>query len=89
MVTLIVHHKVQNYSTWRKIFDDHDKTRKEFGSTGFQVYQSVSDPNDITAITDWTSVEAAKAFAASPSLKEAMQKAGVISQPEMMFLVKA
>jgi quinol monooxygenase YgiN len=89
MATLIVHHKVQNYSAWRKVFDDHDKARKEFGSTGYQVYQSVSDPNDITALTDWPTVEAAKAFAASPSLKEAMKNAGVISQPEVTFLVRA
>ena len=65
MATLIVHHKVQNYSAWRKVFDDHDKARREFGSTGYQVFQSASDPNDITAITDWPSVDAAKAFATS------------------------
>ncbi len=28
MATLIVHHKVQNYSAWRKVFDDHDKARQ-------------------------------------------------------------
>jgi quinol monooxygenase YgiN len=89
MATLIVHHKVQNYSAWRKVFDDHDKARREFGSTGYQVFQSASDPNDITAITNWPSVDAAKAFATSDSLKDAMKNAGVISQPEVMFLVEA
>jgi quinol monooxygenase YgiN len=89
MAKLIVHHKVQNYSTWRKVFDDHDKTRKEFGSTGYQVLQSASDPNDITAIMDWPSVDAAKAFATSASLKDAMKNAGVISQPDVSFLVEA
>lgn len=89
MTKLIVHHKVQNYSAWRKVFDDHDTARKEFGSTGFQVLQSASDPNDITVITDWPSVDAAKAFATSASLKEAMQNAGVISQPEVSFLSEA
>ncbi len=89
MATLIVHHKVQNYSAWRKIFDDHEKTRKEFGSTGYQVFQSASDPNDITAIIAWPSVDAAKAFATSPSLKETMKNAGVISQPEVTFLLEA
>lgn len=89
MATLIVHHKVQNYTTWRKFFDDHDKARREFGSTGYKVFQSASDPNDITAIMDWPSVDAAKAFATSPSLKEAMKNAGVISQPDVSFLVEA
>ena len=89
MAKLIVHHKVQNYSTWRKAFDNHDTARKEFGSTGYQVFQSASDPNDITAITDWPSIDAAKAFATSPSLKEVMKNAGVISQPDVSFLVEA
>lgn len=89
MATLIVHHKVQNYSAWRRAFDDHDKARQEFGSTGFQVFQSASDPNDVTALTNWPSIDAAKAFATSDSIKEAMKNAGVISQPEVTFLIEA
>lgn len=89
MVTLLVHHKVQDYAAWRKVFDEHDKTRREFGSTGIQVLKSASDPNDLTVIMDWPSVDAAKAFATSDSLKEAMKNAGVTSQPEVMYLVEA
>lgn len=89
MATLIVQHKVQDYALWRKIFDDDEQTRKESGSTGFQVLKSASDPNDLTVIMDWSSVDAAKAFATSDSLKEKMKNAGVISQPEVMFLVEA
>lgn len=89
MAKLLVHHKVQDYSAWRKIFDEDDQRRKEYGSTGFQVLKSVSDPNDLTVIMDWPSVEAAKSFATSDSLKEAMKNAGVTSQPEVMYLVEA
>ena len=89
MAKLFVHHKVEDYAVWRNIFDDHEETRREYGSTGYQVLRSASDPNDLTVIMDWPAVEAAKAFAASDSLKEAMKDAGVISQPEVMFLVEA
>ena len=89
MATLLVHHKVQNYTEWRKVFDEHDKVRREYGSTRFQVLKSASDPNDLTVIMDYPSVEKAKAFAASDSLKEAMKRAGVISQPEVSFLIEA
>jgi heme-degrading monooxygenase HmoA len=89
MAKLIVHHKVKDYSTWRKVFDEDDKNRKQHGSTGFQVLKSASDPNDLTVIMDWPSVDAAKTFATSDSLKEAMKNAGVISQPEVTFLVEA
>jgi quinol monooxygenase YgiN len=89
MAKLIVHHKVEDYKAWRKIFDDHAEMRREFGSTGFQVFQSASDPNDVTAIMDWPSVDAAEAYSTSDSLKEAMKNAGVVSQPEVMYLVEA
>jgi quinol monooxygenase YgiN len=89
MATLLVHHQVQDYSRWRKLFDDHDKTRREFGSTGYRVFQSAGDANDITVIMNWPTVDAAKAFAKSDSLKEAMDNAGIISQPEVTFLVEA
>jgi heme-degrading monooxygenase HmoA len=89
MAKLLVHHKVQDYSAWRKIFDEDDERRKEYGSSGFQVLKSAGDPNDLTVIMDWPSVDAAKAFAASDALKEKMKNAGVISQPEMTFLEEA
>ena len=89
MAKLLVHHKVQDYSAWRKIFDEDDQRRKEYGSTGFQVFKSASDPNDLTVTIDWPSVDAAKAFAASDALKEKMKDAGVVSQPEMTFVVEA
>ena len=89
MAKLLVHHKVQDYSAWRQIFDEDDKRRKEYGSTGFQVLKSTSDPNDLTVIMDYPSVEAAKTFATSDALKEKMKNAGIISQPEMTILVEA
>jgi hypothetical protein len=85
----MVHHKVQNYAAWRKIFDEDDTRRQEYGSTGFQVFKSASDPNDLTVIMDYPSVDKAKAFATSDALKEKMKSAGVISQPELTFLVEA
>jgi quinol monooxygenase YgiN len=89
MAKLIVHQKVQEYSTFRKVYDEQATTITEAGCTGAQVFQSPNDPNEITIITDWPSVDAAKAFATSPSLKEAMKRAAAISQPEILFLVEA
>jgi quinol monooxygenase YgiN len=88
MVKLFVHHKVQDYSAWRKVFDALASTRAQFGSTGQQVFQSPTDPNEITILTDWNSVEEAKAYATSAELKEGMKNAGVISQPDVMFLAE-
>ncbi|HLO31312.1 MAG TPA: antibiotic biosynthesis monooxygenase family protein [Anaerolineales bacterium] len=89
MAKLFVHHKVQDYPAWRKVFDDLTSMRTQFGSTGHQVFRSPSDPNEITILTDWRSLEQAKAYATSPELKDGMKNAGVISQPDVMFLDEA
>ncbi len=86
MATLYVHHKVNNYDQWRKAFDDLTTQRTGFGCTGHQVFQSANDPCEITILTHWRSAEAARKYSDSSELKEGMKKAGVISQPEVMFL---
>jgi heme-degrading monooxygenase HmoA len=89
MATLIIHLKAKDYPAFRKVFDDMTPTRTSFGGTGHKVLQSPSDPNEITILSDWKSLEQAKVYAASNDLKEAMMNAGVISQPELSFLVEA
>lgn len=89
MATLFVHHKVQDYKAWRKIFDDLTAMRTGYGCTGHKVFQAPSDPNEITILSEWKSVDQAKAYATSDDLKQGMQNAGVTSQPDVMFLAEA
>jgi heme-degrading monooxygenase HmoA len=86
MAKLLVHHKVEDYTAWRKVFDESTGIRTRFGSTGHEVYRSPNDPNELTILTYWGDVNQARAYAQSAELKEAMQNAGVISQPDVMFL---
>jgi hypothetical protein len=48
MATLFVPHKVQDYRTWRRIFDDLTAIRTGYGCTGHKVFQAPNDPNEIT-----------------------------------------
>jgi len=89
MATLFVHHKVQDYAAWRKVFDDLTAMRTGYGCTGHKVFQSPSDANELTILTEWKNIDQAKTYAASNDLKEGMKNAGVISQPDVMFLADA
>ncbi len=89
MAALYVHHKVMNYAAWRKVFDEATASRTGYGCTGHKVFQSPSDPNEITIFTEWKNIEQAKSYALSADLKEGMKNSGVISQPDVMFLVDA
>ena len=88
MAKLYVHHKIKDYGAWRKIFDGQTAVRTQFGCTGHQVFQSPSDPTEITILTDWKNVDQARAYAMSNELKEAMKDAGVLSQPDVAFLAE-
>jgi quinol monooxygenase YgiN len=76
-VRMFVRHEVADYATWRKAYDGFRATQTKMGVVAQAVYQSTDDPNDVTVIHDFHSLEKAKAFAASPELKAAMEKAGV------------
>ena len=86
MAQLFVHHKVEDYANWRRIYDSSDPTRRSFGMTGARVFHTAVSPNEIVVITDWPTADQARAYAQSPELRQAMQKAGVISQPEVLIL---
>jgi len=53
------------------------------GEIGDWVYQLGGDPNDVTVIHDFDSVEKAKAFVGSSELREAMGNAGVAGPPDV------
>ncbi len=80
---LIVQHKVRDYDTWKPVFDEHGDIRRRHGATGHELYRSVDDPNEVTIVNHFPSKEQAEAFAVDPSLKEAMERGGVIGEPRV------
>lgn len=89
MIHVIVRHKVADYSRWKEAFDAHLSMRKAGGELGHRLFVSVEDPHDLTLVMDWDSLERARRFAGSDDLKQAMQKAGVVGEPEIRFLEDA
>jgi hypothetical protein len=89
MIHVIVRHKVADYGRWKEGFDAHLGARKAGGELGYRLFTSVEDPRDITIVMDWDGLDNARKFAASADLKQAMQKAGVVGEPEIRFLEDA
>ena len=89
MSSLMIHHKVADFATWKKAYDEHESVRTQGGVTHARVYQSAENPNDVTALMDFNTVEQAKSFIGSVDLKLAMEKAGVVGPPEFRFLNEA
>ena len=72
---------------WRKkAFDEHAGARGASGIVGHAVNRSVEQPNLVVIYLQAESLEQLRTFAASPNLKETMQKAGVQGQPAISFV---
>jgi hypothetical protein len=89
MTTMFVRHQVSDYAAWRQAYDDFDAARRDMGVTAHAVYQADGDPNDLTIVHDFASVDAARQFAESEDLRNAMQRAGVLSKPTIWFTERA
>jgi quinol monooxygenase YgiN len=86
---MLIQHKVKDFVEWKKVFDSAIGLRTSSGELSAQVFRDASDPNSITTINKWDSLENAQKFAHSPELKAAMEKAGVAGAPSVYFLNEA
>jgi quinol monooxygenase YgiN len=86
MVHVLVRHKVSDFTRWKELFDSALNARMHAGELGFRLFQSVTDPRDVTLLLDWDSVEHARQFMGSDDLKTKMQAAGVVGTPEVQYL---
>ncbi len=89
MAHAIFRHKVSDYSKWRAVFDDFIKVRKDAGELSSRVFRMADDPNNILVFQEWDSVDNVRKFVQSPELKDGMEQAGVLEQPDVYFLNEA
>ncbi|RVT75392.1 antibiotic biosynthesis monooxygenase [Flavobacterium sufflavum] len=85
MKYVLIIHEVENYITWKKIFDSASQIRKEAGEISYQVLKYENEQNKIVHFSIWSSLEKAKQFFESPKLIEIRKEAGVES-PEFIYL---
>lgn len=85
MKHVLIIHEVEDYLTWKKIFDNASVIRKEAGEISYQVLKQVNNPNMIVHFSVWTSIEDARRFFESPKLVKIRQEAGV-KAPDFIYL---
>lgn len=82
---LLVHHRVRDYDAWKPVFDEHQALREQHGAVGHWLYRSADDPNELVVSTEFPSTDAARGFVADPSLRQAMDRAGVEGAPTIVI----
>jgi hypothetical protein len=80
-----ISHSVKDYDKWRPIFNTDSTARQESGLKDIVVGRGIDKANNVFIALEVSDVQKAKDFAGNPRLKEVMQKAGVVSKPDVQF----
>ena len=80
-VQVVVSHHVSDYDKWYQVFTEHGEVRRSHGATGHRLYHSLDDAGAVTIVNEFPDEASARAFLADPSLRDAMARAGVDSEP--------
>lgn len=86
MPSLLIRHKVTDFDTWRRAFDEDAGTRRANGSSGWRVFHNHADPNEVWILLEWDDVMRARLFAKSDDLIDALLRSGVTDLPDYWFL---
>jgi uncharacterized protein (DUF1330 family) len=86
MSYILIRHKVEDYSKWKPVFDEHGAVRKAAGSKGGYLFRNIDDPNEVVMYMEVDDVEKARQFVQSEDLRQAMERSGVADQPDVYFL---
>ena len=81
--TLAVRHHVNDYATWRKVYDELESLRAQNGCVAQRVMQLPGDDNEIFLTHEFPTAEQAGSFAHDPALREGMGRAGVEGMPRI------
>jgi hypothetical protein len=81
--------RVADFDAWKPVFDEHGSVRREHGLTDNAVLRDEDDANMVTILLGTDDAARAREFLGSDSLREAMQGAGVVSQPDLWITNEA
>ena len=85
MPCLLIRYKVQDYSTWKAVFDEQADVRRANGSQGGRLFRS-TESGEVLVLLEWDDLERARLFVDSDDLKEGLIRSGVAGAPDIWFL---
>lgn len=84
----IVRHPVSDYDKWRTVYQEVQPLRDQHGVSDADVLRDPGDPNNVTVLHWFPSLDQAQAFVGDPELKDAMARAGVSGPPRIEIVVE-
>ena len=85
MPFVLIVHQVDDFDSWKAVFDGAANIRKTAGEISFQVLSSETDANKVVHFSRWRSLEDARRFFESAELIKIRREAGAHA-PEFIYL---
>jgi hypothetical protein len=83
---VVIRHTVADYNVWKPFFDADSTNRKAAGLHLLGLSRGIENKNEVEIPFMIEDVQKAKAFTTNPVLKDVMQKGGVTSAPNILFI---
>ena len=85
-VSVLIAHRVNDYDTWKRVFDDHVEARENASCSGHYLKRGVDDTAMIYVYCPATDEGRLRAFLDSEDLADTMMRAGVEGQPSVTVM---
>ncbi len=86
MAVLLARYRVRDRDAFRRVFDAFEPTRAGLGVRGHRLLQDADDPALVVALFELSTAEAARAYAADPQRREALERAGVVDAHDLVLI---
>ena len=81
-----VRHRVEDYPTWKEVFDSTAEYKRSHGWKGYRIHAIEGDNNHLLVMEEFETEDQAREFIGSEYLREAMGRAGVIDEPDILVV---
>ena len=81
MYVLAINHPVADYGKWKALYDTMPPTAR--GAAFARVNRGVDDPDLVTVVSGFDSLDTLRGFVSDPELKAKMLEAGVSGEPRI------
>jgi uncharacterized protein (DUF1330 family) len=85
MAISLVLHRVDDYDTWREMYDSVADLQTAGGVITESVHRMAGDPDNVLVLHEFESIATAQEFFANPELLAAMRQGGVKGEPRIEF----
>jgi hypothetical protein len=72
MAYVLIEHEISDFEMLKRVYMDDAERRRRLGCRRGHIWRAADDPNNVSVVLEWDTVENAREFAGSFELEQAM-----------------